>query len=371
MGLESATFISQLVSSNPGGADAYSTADDHLRLIKAVLQAQFPNLGAAAVTPTAAELNVLAGSSGAVERQANKNAASGYAGVDASGRIVKAQGHVLTAYTDSANVFTADQRISNSQPNWYFKETDAGADATLWRLVMSAGVFMLMTGNDAEGSFTAFMSVTRTGAAPNVINFAGTALQFNGVNLMTTATAVTNAQVPQSSVTQHQAALSIGYGQLTGVPSTFAPSAHTHAATDVTSGTFVDARIAATNVTQHQAALSIATSQLTGTLADARVAATNVTQHQAALSIAATQLTGTIADARVAVTNVTQHQASLSIATSQLTGTLADARLVSSNVTQFNSSIIGRNISGKTGIVKTLSSAAPSGGADGDIWYQY
>jgi hypothetical protein len=30
-----------------------------------------------------------------------------------------------------------------------------------------------------------------------------------------------------------------------------------------------------------------------------------------------------------------------------------------------------RNITGKTGIAKTLSTSAPSGGADGDIWYRY
>lgn len=116
-----------------------------------------------------------------------------------------------------------------------------------------------------------------------------------------------NARIAESNVTQHEAALSIGYGQLTGVPSTFTPAAHTlgshsdvtitsitsgellkwngsawinntlaeagisavghtHAAADVTSGTFANARIAAGNVTQHQAALSIAGSQLTGTI---------------------------------------------------------------------------------------------------------
>lgn len=37
---------------------------------------------------------------------------------------------------------------------------------------------------------------------------------------------------------------------------------HTHATTDITSGTFADARIAESNVTQHQAALSITESQI-------------------------------------------------------------------------------------------------------------
>ena len=58
-------------------------------------------------------------------------------------------------------------------------------------------------------------------------------------------------------------------GYLNGVTSSIqtqldakAASSHTHAASDITSGTFVDARIAQSNVTQHQAALSITESQI-------------------------------------------------------------------------------------------------------------
>ncbi|KKN64459.1 hypothetical protein LCGC14_0491470 [marine sediment metagenome] len=62
MGLESASYISQLVATNPvGGVDDYATADDHLRLIKAVLQGQFPNFTAAAMNATVVELNKLVG----------------------------------------------------------------------------------------------------------------------------------------------------------------------------------------------------------------------------------------------------------------------------------------------------------------------
>lgn len=60
MGLESATYIADLVNTNPTGSDDRSTADDHLRLIKAVLLNQFPNFVGAAVNPTEAELNLLA-----------------------------------------------------------------------------------------------------------------------------------------------------------------------------------------------------------------------------------------------------------------------------------------------------------------------
>lgn len=94
------------------------------------------------------------------------------------------------------------------------------------------------------------------------------------------------------------------YADLSGLPTLgtaaahdigfFAAASHTHAASDIVSGTLADARIAVSNVTQHQASLAIAASQVTsGTFANARVAVGNVTQHQASLAIDYSQLTGT------------------------------------------------------------------------------
>jgi len=62
MGLETATYISQLVATNPLATDPISQGDDHLRLIKSVLQAQFSGLsGTTAVTADGAEMNLLDG----------------------------------------------------------------------------------------------------------------------------------------------------------------------------------------------------------------------------------------------------------------------------------------------------------------------
>jgi len=61
MGLETASYISQLVDTNPVVGDAVGEGDDHLRLIKAVLKTQFPNLTAAAVNSNVTELNLLDG----------------------------------------------------------------------------------------------------------------------------------------------------------------------------------------------------------------------------------------------------------------------------------------------------------------------
>ena len=50
MALESATYVSQLVSTNPSGSDSISQGDDHLKLIKAVMKTSFPDVDQAAAT---------------------------------------------------------------------------------------------------------------------------------------------------------------------------------------------------------------------------------------------------------------------------------------------------------------------------------
>lgn len=58
MALETASFINQLVDTNPTGGDPKGQGDDHVRLLKRVLKGQFPNLDAA-VNATPAQLNQL------------------------------------------------------------------------------------------------------------------------------------------------------------------------------------------------------------------------------------------------------------------------------------------------------------------------
>jgi len=47
MGLEAASFLNDLVTTNPAGTDGKSQGDDHLRLLKTVLKATFPGMTAA------------------------------------------------------------------------------------------------------------------------------------------------------------------------------------------------------------------------------------------------------------------------------------------------------------------------------------
>lgn len=65
MPLENASYLADLVPTNPQGSDGLGTADDHLRLLKLVLQTTFPKLNAA-VTATPAELNTTTGMDGRV-----------------------------------------------------------------------------------------------------------------------------------------------------------------------------------------------------------------------------------------------------------------------------------------------------------------
>lgn len=58
MPLETASYISDLVSSNPAATDGVNQGDDHLRLIKSAVKATFPNISGA-VTATHGALNYL------------------------------------------------------------------------------------------------------------------------------------------------------------------------------------------------------------------------------------------------------------------------------------------------------------------------
>lgn len=76
MALETGTYISDLVASNPTPTDPKSQGDDHLRLIKSAIKATFPNISGA-VTATHAQLNDVA----------NKVVPGGALGTPSSGNL--------------------------------------------------------------------------------------------------------------------------------------------------------------------------------------------------------------------------------------------------------------------------------------------
>lgn len=88
MGLETATYVDGLNSSNPAATDGLAQADDHIRLIKGTIKSTFPNLNAAVTadptelnildgaTVTTAEVNHLSGVTSAVQTQLDAKAAT-------------------------------------------------------------------------------------------------------------------------------------------------------------------------------------------------------------------------------------------------------------------------------------------------------
>src|SRR5690349_21384339 len=68
MALETGTYISDLVSTNPVSGDPKSQGDDHIRLLKSTIKATFPNVNAA-VTPTDEELNFVDGVTSNIQTQ--------------------------------------------------------------------------------------------------------------------------------------------------------------------------------------------------------------------------------------------------------------------------------------------------------------
>lgn len=60
MALETGSFISDLIATNPTGTDPRNQGDDHIRLVKSVLKSTFPNV-TGAMLATQVELNILDG----------------------------------------------------------------------------------------------------------------------------------------------------------------------------------------------------------------------------------------------------------------------------------------------------------------------
>jgi len=68
MALETGTYISDLVSTNPVASDNISDGDNHIRLLKSTVKATFPNVSGA-VTPTHTELNYVDGVTSPLQTQ--------------------------------------------------------------------------------------------------------------------------------------------------------------------------------------------------------------------------------------------------------------------------------------------------------------
>jgi hypothetical protein len=107
MPLESATYISDLVSTNPAVADATNQGDDHIRLIKAAIKASFPNVNGA-VTATPTQLNSVVSPGSAHATPANPTG-------NASGTLVMmGLGCVITPNRSGKVLFVISGNVQNA-----------------------------------------------------------------------------------------------------------------------------------------------------------------------------------------------------------------------------------------------------------------
>lgn len=142
-GLETGTYISDLVATNPTATDQRSQGDDHIRLIKSTLQATFPNI-TGAVTPTHTQINQLAAGGG----------------LNVLSSTVPANG----IYLPSANTLgfatnTTARGTINSTGNWTINAPSSGNTLTLGSLTGGNAAVVMTPPTGAASNFVTGWSV--------------------------------------------------------------------------------------------------------------------------------------------------------------------------------------------------------------------
>ena len=110
MGLETASFINQLNTSNPVATDGLAQADDHIRLIKSSVKATFPNI-TGAVTSDQSDLNKLDGYTG---NTADLNLLSGQAAASVTSANVGHLSGVTSNIQSQLNTLTTNLATTNA-----------------------------------------------------------------------------------------------------------------------------------------------------------------------------------------------------------------------------------------------------------------
>jgi hypothetical protein len=216
-----------------------------------------------------------------------------YSGSAATGwqrRAVCPDGQVLTGSTLHASGWTCSTGGGGGGGNSLAKQTfglgatsitithswglsDPQATITQCRLDATPDQDMLVNSVDPQSNSVTITFAPTASAGYCIANGSTAGGGGGGGGAPTDATYIT--QTPHGTLSNEQALSLLSTGLLksttgTGVISIaaagtdYSAPGHSHATSDVTSGTFADARIAASNVTQHQAALVIAWGQLSG-----------------------------------------------------------------------------------------------------------
>ena len=139
MGLETATYITGLVETNPLANDFIREADDHMRLIKSVLKNTFPNANAP-INATPAELNLLVGQTGfpgvaGVNQQVQFNSSGNFAGssnLTFDGTTLSAGAlSVAGAFVAGNYTFDTNQIVGAGQDNFVLTYNNGSGEISL------------------------------------------------------------------------------------------------------------------------------------------------------------------------------------------------------------------------------------------------
>lgn len=189
MALETGTFISDLVVTNPVASDPLAAADDHLRLIKTTIKNTFPNINAA-VTATPSQLN---------------NVAAAYDYRVPAGGIIMWSG------------------ASNAIPTgWFLCDGANGTPDLRNRFVVGAGSSYAV---GATGGTKDAVVVSHTHSATGSAGSSGTGISINGVGDHTHTYNTKSGTLPQSG-----SATQVWVGDATAT--TGGAGAHTHSIND-------------------------------------------------------------------------------------------------------------------------------------------
>ena len=159
MGLESGSFISDLIASNPASTDKRRFGDDHLRLIKLVLKNSFPNI-AGPVAATDEELSFVNGVTSALQVQLDAKLtetdldaliqAYGFGVLSTINSWLKTQAVPSVNLGDVAVTLTVDAAAADAQAFTLtdnvilaFNNTQDGQSLTLKAIQGGAGGFLL------------------------------------------------------------------------------------------------------------------------------------------------------------------------------------------------------------------------------------
>lgn len=221
MALETGTYISDLVATNPTASDPKSQGDDHLRLVKSTVKATFPNV-TGAVTPTHTQLNYVGGVTSALQTQIDtKGAIAGQAWTGAHTFVTQTAGDnstkaATTAYANAA--VSVEAGIRATADSTLQTNIDAKAPISSPALTGVPTAPTATTGTaTTQLATTAFVSATAFSAAlPSQTGNAGKFVTTDGTNASWAAVALVVSVVSATT----QAAVANTHYILTNVAAT-------------------------------------------------------------------------------------------------------------------------------------------------------